>query len=91
MTPEQGLLLEVRISVYRLADYGQLVPWIGLYNVHQVRLEGGGGEETASHLVFCFPNPPTLRCLSRYQYIRDGFRVLAHPWCLPQEFGSDEC
>ena len=73
ITPEQGLLLEVTTSMYRLTDYRQLVPWLG-YNVHQVRLEAAGVEEKASHLVFCFPNPPTLRCCC--QYLRNGFRVL---------------
>ena len=80
ITPEQGLLLEVTTSMYRLTDYRQLVPWLALYNVHQVRLEAAGVEEKGSHLVFCFPNPPTLRC--HCQYLRDGFRVLAlsNPW-----------
>ena len=72
ITPDQGLLLEVTSSMYTVSlSHG--LPCT-LYNVHQVRLEAAGVEEKGSHLVFCFPNPPTLRCCC--QYLRNGFRVL---------------
>ena len=84
--PEQGLLLEVTTSMYRLTDYSQLVPWLALYNVQCTSGEAGGCRSWGERLPSCllFPKSPNsqvlLPVLKGWLQISDSFKsVISSP------------